>query len=180
MVNNPWFSLLIVGLFSHRVDMLCLFQNRLLRCWYLSILSRLLRSQLIETRSVCSFFYRAHILQWTSSNYIMKIEIVFAEEYFIYCCYWINTRDPLLTHWGRVTHICISNLATIGLDNGFSLGRRQAIIWTNARILLIEPLGTNFSEIWIKIHIFSFKQIYFKLSSVKWQPFCLDLNVLTH
>ena len=31
-----------------------------------------------------------------------------------------------------------------------SPGRRQAIIWTNAGILSIEPLGTNFSEIWIK------------------------------
>ena len=30
-------------------------------------------------------------------------------------------------------------------------GRRQAIIWTNTRILLIGPLGTNFSEILIKI-----------------------------
>ena len=37
--------------------------------------------------------------------------------------------------------------ATIGSDNGLSPGRRQAIIWTNAGILLIEPLWTNFSEI---------------------------------
>ena len=37
-------------------------------------------------------------------------------------------------------------------------GRRQAIIWTNAGILLIGPLGTNFSEILIEIHIFSFFQ----------------------
>ena len=26
-------------------------------------------------------------------------------------------------------------------------GRRQAIIWTNAGLLLIDPLETNFSEI---------------------------------
>ena len=38
---------------------------------------------------------------------------------------------------------------TIGSDNGLSPGRRQAIIWTNVGILLIEPLGTNFSEILI-------------------------------
>ena len=30
-------------------------------------------------------------------------------------------------------------------------GRRQAIIWTNAGILSIESLGTNFSEILIEI-----------------------------
>ena len=50
-----------------------------------------------------------------------------------------------LTHWGRVTHICVGNLNIIGPDNGFSPGRHQAIIWTNAGILLIGPWGTNFS-----------------------------------
>ena len=44
----------------------------------------------------------------------------------------------LLTHWGRVTHICVSELAIIGSDNGLSHGRRQAIIWNNAGLLLIE------------------------------------------
>ena len=44
-----------------------------------------------------------------------------------------------LTHWGRVTHICVSILTVTGPDNGLSPGRRQAIIWTNAGILLIMP-----------------------------------------
>ena len=39
----------------------------------------------------------------------------------------------------------------IGYDDGLSLGRCQAIIWTNAGILLTEPLGTNLSEISIEI-----------------------------
>ena len=52
-----------------------------------------------------------------------------------------------LTHWGRVTHICVSKLTIIDSDNGLSPGRRQAIIWTNAGILLIRPSGTNFSKI---------------------------------
>ena len=47
-----------------------------------------------------------------------------------------------LTHWGRVTHICVSKLTIIGSDNGLSPDRRQAIIWNNAGILLIGPLGT--------------------------------------
>ena len=85
-----------------------------------------------------------------------------------------------LTHWGRVTHICVGNLTIIGSDNGLSPGRRQAIIWTNAGILLIKPLGTNFSEILIEINTFSFKKIHLKMSSGKWQPFCLGLNVLTY
>ena len=83
-----------------------------------------------------------------------------------------------LTHWGRVTHMCVSKLTIIGSDNGLSPGRRQAIIWTNAGILLIWPLGTNFSEISIDIKTFSFKKIHLKMSSGKWRPSCLGLNVL--
>ena len=56
-----------------------------------------------------------------------------------------------LSHWGRVTHICVNKLTIMGSVNGLSSGRRQAIIWTNAEILLIGPLGTNFSEILIEI-----------------------------
>ena len=84
----------------------------------------------------------------------------------------------MLTHWGRETHICVSEHANIGSDNGLSPYRRQAIIWTNAGILLIEPVGTNFNEILIEIHTFSFKRMHFKVSSGKWRPFCLGLNVL--
>ena len=84
-----------------------------------------------------------------------------------------------LTHWGRVTHICVGKLTIIGSDNGLSPARRQAIICTNARILLIGPLGTNFSAILIEICIFSFMKIYLKMSSGRWRPFCLGLNVLT-
>ena len=85
-----------------------------------------------------------------------------------------------LTHWGRVTHICVSKLANLGSDNGLSPGQRQAIIWTNDGISLIGPLGTNLSEILIGIQTFSFKKMHLKMSSAKWCPFCLGLNVLTH
>ena len=84
----------------------------------------------------------------------------------------------MLTHWGRVTHICISELTIIVSDNGLSPGRRQAILWINAGILLIGPCGTNFSEILIAILIFSFTKTSLKVSSAKWPPFCLSLNVL--
>ena len=50
-------------------------------------------------------------------------------------------------------HICVSKLTSVGSDNGLLPGRRLAIIWTNAAILLIGHLGTNFSEILIKIFI---------------------------
>ena len=67
-----------------------------------------------------------------------------------------------LIHWDRVTHICISKLTNIGSDNGLSPGRRQAIIWTNAGILLIRTLGTNFSEILNVIHAFHSRKCIWK------------------
>ena len=75
-------------------------------------------------------------------------------------------------------HICVSKLTFIVSDNGLSTGRCQAITWTNAGILLIGPLGTNFNEILIEIYTFSFKKINLKMSSGKCRPFCLGLNVL--
>ena len=86
----------------------------------------------------------------------------------------------VLTHWGRMTHICVGKITIMGPDNGLSPGRRQAIIWTNAGTLLIGPSGTNFSEILIEIITFSFKKIRLKVSSAKRRPFCLGLNVLMY
>ena len=60
------------------------------------------------------------------------------------------------------------DITIIGWENGLSPGQRQAIIWNIAGILLIGPLGANFSETLIKIHTLSFKKM----------PFCLCLNVL--
>ena len=91
---------------------------------------------------------------------------------------WKKTSCTYLTHWGRVTHICVGELTIIGSDNGLSPGRRQAIIWTNAGILLIGPLGTKFNEILIEFHTFSLKKMRLKVSSAKWRPFYLGLNVL--
>ena len=106
----------------------------------------------------------------------MKGNIVFADIFRLNAVW---KHKEVLTHWGRVTHICVDNLTIIGSDNGLSPGRRQAITWTNVGILLIGPLGTNFSEMLIEIHTFSFKKIHLKMSSGKWRPFCLGLDVLT-
>ena len=71
-----------------------------------------------------------------------------------------------LTHWGRVTHICVCNLTIICSDNGLSPDRRQAITWTNVGILL-----TNVGDIFFKIHIFSFRKMHFTTLSEKRRPF---------
>ena len=89
-----------------------------------------------------------------------------------------NYKQHPLTHWGRVTHICIGNLTIIGSVIGLSPGRRQAIIWTYAGILSIGHLGTNFNEILIEIQILSSKKIRLKMSSAKWRLFSLGLNEL--
>ena len=85
----------------------------------------------------------------------------------------------VLTHWGRVTHISVSKTIIIGSDNNLSPAWRQVIIGTNVGILLTGPLGTNFMEIWIEIHTFSFKKMHLKMPSGKWRPYCLGLNMLS-
>ena len=84
----------------------------------------------------------------------------------------------VLTHWGRVTHICVINLTIIGSDNGLSPGRRQAIIWTNAGILLIGPLGTNFNEVlyqnsYIFIQENPFENAVCEMASILYRPPCV-------
>ena len=80
-------------------------------------------------------------------------------------------RGLYLTHWGIVTHICVSKRTIIGSDNGLSPSRHQAIIWTIAGILLIGPLGTNFSEIFIEEN--AFENVVCEMAFI-----CLGLNVL--
>ena len=47
---------------------------------------------------------------------------------------YFNGCDKELTHKGWVTDICVSKLDHYGSDNGLSLVRCQAIIWTNANL----------------------------------------------
>ena len=88
---------------------------------------------------------------------------------------------------GHITLVTINSLRpsdtymrqlTIGSDNGLSPGRRQAIIWINDGILLIRPIGTNFSEILMGNQTFSFMKMHLKMSSARWRPFYLGLSVL--
>ena len=70
-----------------------------------------------------------------------------------------------------MVHIYVKKITMIGSDNGFSPDQRQAIIWTNAQILLIGALGTNFCEILIKINAFSFMKMHLQMLPVKWRQF---------
>ena len=121
----------------------------------------------------------SHAENWQLSvQHVMKIS---SKWYFCFCVTACSAIKYLksLTHSGRVTHICVIKLSIIGSNNGLSPDRRQAIIWTNAGILLIGSLEANFNdEIFIGIHSFSFKKICFIMPSGKWRPFCLGLNML--
>ena len=91
----------------------------------------------------------------------------------------------LITHWGRVTHICVGNPTIIGSDNGLSPGRRQAIIWTNAGILLFGPLGTNFSDFFCRNYsIFikknAFESVVCEMAAFLSRPQCDKQNSITN
>ena len=54
------------------------------------------------------------------------------------------------------------NYGNIASYNGLAPARRKAIIWTNAALLSIGNLGTNFAEIVIEIQTISLKENVWK------------------
>ena len=76
--------------------------------------------------------------EWNSANIAWKFS-------FSFCMFSVSKSFNSLGR-DRVTHICVVNLTIIGSNNDLSPDRSQAILWTNAGILLFWPLGTNFSE----------------------------------
>ena len=60
---------------------------------------------------------------------------------------------------------------SIGSGNGLSPVRRQAITWATADLLSIEPLGTNFSEIWLQYKLFIHENAYENVVCAM-APFC--------
>ena len=83
---------------------------------------------------------RQQAVAWTSDDTVTRLYAsldfrpllyIMTHDYLLYYQVFITT---LLTHWGRVTHICVSKLIKFGSANGLSPGRRQANTWTNAGI----------------------------------------------
>ena len=81
----------------------------------------------------------------------------------------------MLTHWYWVSIHASATEAIFGSDSGLSPFRRYYLnpYWQ------IRTLGINFSATLSDIQTFSFKKMRLKMSSAKWRPFCLGLNVLT-
>ena len=76
---------------------------------------------------------------------------------------WFNSLRPSDAYMRR-------NLTNIGSDNGLSPGRCQTIIWSRDRSNIVN--GTHRNKLQWKIRL--------TMSSAKYQPFCVSLNVLTN
>ena len=68
-----------------------------------------------------------------------------------------------LTHRDLATLIYMEWLI-IGPGNGLVPNRRQAITWTNADLLAIVSLGTNFRERWIEMQKNNLLKMRLKIS----------------
>ena len=105
-----------------------------------------------EVRKERGYFHSSNVL-WTCIFYVIKAE-------------W-----PIYAS---------GNYTTIGSDNGLLPVWQQAIIWTNAGILLTGPLKMNFSEIFMEIHKFSSNKMHLKMSAkittILSQPQCVNAN----
>ena len=84
-----------------------------------------------------------------------------------------NTAN-VLSHWGRVTHICVGKLTNFVSDNGLLSGRRQGHYLNQCWNIVNWTLRENLQ--WNLIGIIEENAL--KMSSTKWRPFCLSLNVL--
>ena len=117
---------------------------------------------------------------------LASIQMLLAQQvldmaYFLrYNFYGHLLSSPLLTDWGRVTHICVGKTTIIGSDNGLAPTRRQAIIWTNAGILLIGTLGKklqwNFTRMsFILIQENAYENVVWKMAAILSRPRCVKI-----
>ena len=63
--------------------------------------------------------------------------------------------NVLLTHWSRVTHLCVSKLSILGSDNGLSPRRRQDFLnqyWDIVNLTLGNKLQWNLNRNLIYFH----------------------------
>ena len=84
-----------------------------------------------------------------------------------------HVRKSLFIHWGRATHMCV----IIGSDIGLSPDRRQAIIWSNAGILLIRTRSKLQWNIKRNSYIFiqenSFENVVCEMAAILSRPQCV-------
>ena len=79
-------------------------------------------------------------------------------------------------------HMVQMKLFIFSSANSLSSVRWKAISWTITDLLSTKPLGTNASEIWSKMDIYStksqnaFENIVYKMATILLKPPCFDLS----
>ena len=94
-------------------------------------------------------------------------------------CFFNHDDIRILTHWGRVTHICVSRLTITGSDNGLSPGRRQLShylnqCWNIVNWTLRNKLQWQFNRnANILIHENAIERVVCKMASILSRPQCV-------
>ena len=86
----------------------------------------------LSPRACCDWEIKLHMHKMTMQTSCLNKQLL------MHCCVVLGSSIhaccQILTNWGWVTHICVSNLTIIGSDNGLWPDWHQAIIWTNTGI----------------------------------------------
>ena len=82
---------------------------------------------------------------------------------------WMQYHADALTHWGQVTHICVSEPGHYCFVKWFEPVRRRAITRKNDNLFSVGPLETRFCEIIIKIQKPLSKKAHSKTRKRNWK-----------
>ena len=109
------------------------------------------------------------------------------ENYLNQCSWWWNIANWTLKsklqcnfNWNSNIFIEENIFKNIVCETVAILSRERWVDNLHAEFPLLVSYETNFSEILIKIQNFSFQEMYLKLFSAKWQPFCSSLFESCH
>ena len=83
----------------------------------------------------------------------------------------------LMSHSGRLTHICVSKLTLIGSDKAWHLVGTKPLSELMLGYCWLDPQEQNSAKFNQNSYII-IKKIHLKMSSWYWWPFCLGLNVI--
>ena len=89
----------------------------------------------------------------------------------------IDYMNPLLTHWGRVTHICVSTITMNGSDNGLAPSHYlnpycNIVNWTLRSKLHLNLNG----NLYIFIQKNAFVNVVWKMADILSWPQCVDCS----
>ena len=129
----------------------------------------------LTTNNIISQLHQRQIYPAAASAVETKFDLWVTHQGFLVAGF---CSDPIQLIFSQCCIYASVNWVSIGSDNGLSPDWHEAIISTNAGILLIGSLGTNFSEIRIKIQTVSFMKMHFEMSSEKCCPCCPGVDEL--